>query len=291
MIHSTQTLYLEKKYGLLKAVELLNEGGWKNIDVTCTLDNNFYYTDEYLNFANRLNKYAANNGISFIQAHAPFGRSTWDYDKMKEEILWKFPRMFEFLGALGVENVVVHPIHCMRHYGNVELLYQMNMEFYTSLVPYAKSSGVNIALENMWHYHPVAGYICDSVCSDPKELARYYDTLKHHGVFTVCLDLGHVALTGREPEQVIRELGNERIGCIHAHDVDYKSDLHTLPGASKLNWEEITRALGEINYQGSFNLEADSFYEGFPEQMELDVIRFMEKTARTLAAKVDGYGK
>ena len=290
MIHSTQTLHLEKRYGLIKAVEMLVEGGWKNLDVTCEYDRDFYYNDEYKSLAERLKEYASKNGVSFIQGHAPFGRYDWDLNKMKEEYLWRFPRMFEFLGALGVKNVVVHPIHNLRHYGNEEALFETNMEFYTSLVPYAKSSGVNIAIENMWHYHPVARYICDSVCSAPEELARYYDTLKHHGVFTVCLDLGHVALTGREPERVIRQLG-ERIGCLHVHDVDYKTDLHTLPGASKLNWEEITRALGEIDYKGSFNLEADYFFRGFPEELENDVIKFMEKTARTLATKVDAYRK
>ena len=81
----------------------------------------------------------------------------------------------------------------------------------------------------------------------------------------------------------------DRLGCIHAHDVDYVADLHTLPGTVKINWDNVCRALGEINYRGSFNLEADNFFKGFPEEHHPAVAKFMADTTRVFADKVDLY--
>ena len=108
-------------------------------------------------------------------------------------------------------------------------------------------------------------------------------------MFTVCLDIGHVALCGREPEDAIRIIGRDRLGCIHAHDVDYISDLHVLPGTSKINWDAVARALGEIDYRGSFNMEADRFFDGFMEEHFPTVAKFMADTARIIANKIDLY--
>ena len=143
----------------------------------------------------------------------------------------------------------------------------LNVDFYKSLAPYAKKCGVKIAIENMWQTHPVSRHITDDILADPSDLVRMYDTLADPEAFTICLDLGHVALCGREPDAAIRTIGNERLGALHVHDVDYVSDLHTLPGVSKINWNNVCKALADINYRGSFNLEADSFFLGFPDNM------------------------
>ena len=45
--------------------------------------------------------------------------------------------------------------------------------------------------------------------------------------------------------------------------IDYVDDLHTLPGVEKINWENVCRALGEIDYKGEFTLEADNFLKNF----------------------------
>ncbi len=98
------------------------------------------------------------------------------------------------LRDVGIRQVVVHPLQRGRYYGHEQELFDMNMEFYRSLAPYAREAGVRIAIENMWQNHPVNGHIVDDVCANPHELAAYYDTLDDPDCFTVCLDLGHVAL-------------------------------------------------------------------------------------------------
>ena len=281
MKHSTQTRFLAKKYGVERAVDMITGVGF---DVDISFQNNLFdLTDRSL--PSRIIKIVGERGKSFVQAHAPYGGG---YDNYTQNLIPTFPRVFEIAAELGIPNVVVHPLQQGRYYGNEERLFDMNMEFYHSLLPLSKATGVRIAIENMWQRHPITSVICDDVCAPPDDMARYYDTLNDPEHFTVCLDLGHTALCGREPENVIRKLGS-RIGCIHAQDVNYQADLHMLPGSAKIKWDNVCRALAEVNYPGTFNLEADCFYENFlPEQYET-VLKFMNDIAKSFAAKIEEY--
>ncbi len=285
MLYSTQTDFLVRKYGIDAGVDMLIEAGFPALDYSMFSLTEAPFTDDYREVAARIKAKADAAGVRFVQAHAPFNSKR---AFTVENIVPKLPRVFEFASLLGIKNIVVHPIQDGKYYGNEQRIFDLNVEFYKSLAPEAKKWGVRIAIENMWQRHYVAGYICDDILADPYELARMYDTLNDPEAFTVCLDLGHVALCGREPEDAIRILGS-RIGCLHVHDVDYVSDLHTLPGVSKLHWDNILRALADVGYSGSFNLEADAFYYGFiPEQYKL-AARYMNDITRVYAEKLEEY--
>ena len=285
MLFSNQTEFLGGKYGLVRAVEMMIEAGYPAIDISMFDIHACPFTDDYREVADTLNAMAAETGVKFVQAHAPFGA----YDRYVNEMIPLLPRAFEFCSLLGIESMVVHPIMRGHYYGHEQEHFDMNIKFYQAIAPLARTNKVKIAIENMWDRHPVTGRICDHVCADPHELCRYYDTLNDPEIYTVCLDLGHVALCGREPEDAVRIIGRDRLGCIHAHDVDYISDLHTLPGAARLNWDAVARALGEIDYKGVFNMEADCFLAGFMEEHYPAVTKFMADTARVIANKIDLY--
>ena len=285
MLFSNQTEFLGGKYGLVRAVEMMIEAGYPAIDISMFDIHACPFTDDYREVADTLNAMAAEAGVKFVQAHAPFGA----YDRYVNEMIPLLPRAFEFCSLLGIESMVVHPIMRGHYYGHEQEHFDMNIKFYQAIAPLARTNKVKIAIENMWDRHPVTGRICDHVCADPHELCRYYDTLNDPEIYTVCLDLGHVALCGRGPEDAVRIIGRDRLGCIHAHDVDYISDLHTLPGAARLNWDAVARALGEIDYKGVFNMEADCFFAGFMEEHYPAVTKFMADTARVIASKIDLY--
>ncbi len=285
MRFSSTTDYLSKKYGEEEAVKMLIEAGYTAIDFSMFNTSRLPFTDDYREMAEKLLKLTRESGVVFNQAHAPFTSRTEVYEN---ELLPLMPRAFEFASLLGIKNIIVHPRQNGRYYGREEELFEKNVEFYTALKPIAKKYGVKMAIENMWQRHPIAKYICDDVCAPPEELARLYDTLNDPEVFTVCLDLGHVALCGREPEDAIRYLG-KRIGCLHVHDVDYKDDLHTLPGVAKINWDSVCRALADIDYTGDITLEADNFYLGFLPEMHKTATKFMADTAKSLVEKIKFY--
>ena len=286
MLFSNNTGMAQKKFGELEGVKKIIAAGFPAIDMSLWQGSwLFTYEGDKLALVKEMKKIADDSGVIFNQAHAPFGKA----DIFYENYLPRFPEMFEYCGILGIKNVVVHPVMPTRYYGNEEALFDTNMEFYTSIKPLAENSGVKIAIENMWEYHPQKKQIVDSVCSDPYELCRYYDTLNDGKNFTVCLDLGHVGLCNREPEDVIKIIGGDRLGALHVHDVDYISDLHTVPGGSKLNWDNICRALGEIDYKGEITLEADNFFRKFDDEFYPTVLKFLSDTARFLAERVDSY--
>ena len=284
MIISTQTLFLAKQYGLVKSVEMLADAGFDAIDISMDDVSSPIFGEGYREFAEQLLAVARERGVKFIQAHAPFGGG---YNNYINNLLPYMPRAFEFCSLVGIRNIVVHPPQPMRYYGNEQKIFDMSIEFYKSLAPVAKQYGVRIAIENMWQRHPINQNIVDDIIADPAELARMYDTLADPETFTVCLDIGHVALCGREPEDAVRTVGGERLGCLHVHDVDYRSDLHTLPGVSKINWQRVCEALAEVDYKGAFNLEADNFYLGFIPEQHAIAAKFMADISRAFANKIE----
>ena len=110
----------------------------------------------------------------------------------------------------------------------------------------------------MFQKDPLRKCIVADTCSNVDEFIRYIDTLNSPQI-TACLDVGHVALplSDLTAAEVIRKLGHDRLGALHIHDNDYTRDQHMLPYLGKLDWMEIAKALGEIDYQGDFTYEVN----------------------------------
>ena len=283
MLHSTNTASIAPVIGMYPCLSTLIEAGFPAIDVSLT-KYEFIKEDDYKEQALKIRSFVEERGVIINQVHAPFaGREIYTNEHIPH-----LPRILEFAGLLGAKVAVVHPIHGDPFFVNKDKLFDENIEFYKSLAPFAKAAGIKIALENMWKRRPGSNYIDDSTYADPFELAKAYDTLNDPEAFTVCLDIGHVAICGREPADAIRILGS-RIGALHVHDVDYINDSHTLPGQGKLDWEEICRTLAEIGYDGDFTLEADCFTKNYPPELLLQATRFMSEVAKYYAGRVEYY--
>lgn len=284
MLYATSTTQLNHAFGLDRCMELLMDAGFPAIDIDLGSDNGYLFEDTWKETADRIKAMADSRGVVFHQAHAPFGGG---YDHYTNVLVPQLPRVFAFAGRVGIKQVIVHPLQRGRYYGHEKELFDMNMDFYRGLAPYAREAGVKIALENMWQGHPVNGHIVDDVCADPHELAAYYDTLNDPETFTICLDIGHVALCGREPQDAVRIIGHDRLGALHIHDVDYVHDLHTLPGQGRINWNEVCRALADVRYTGCMTLEADSFLARYDRDFMPIASRFMADCVRHLAEKTE----
>lgn len=286
MLFSNLTGPLCKQYGLVRAVEMMQDAGFPAVDITMAKTHEDIHGDNYRAVARRLVAISERTGLQYVQAHAPYGGHR---RRFFDEQMPYLPRAFEFCSLVGIPAMVVHPLVDGRYYMNADRFYDMNMEFYSSLIPMAKACGVKILIENMWDRHPVTGNICDSACAPPEEMVRYFDGLNDPDTFGICLDLGHVALCGREPEDAICTIGHDRLGYLHVHDVDYVNDLHTIPGAGRINWDNVCRALGEIDYTGVFNMEVHGIYSHIPSELHMSATRYFADTARTLADRLEQY--
>lgn len=242
-------------------------------------------SDAWREHALSLKEAAARCGMGFSQAHAPFpssrGEEPYDSDIRK----WIL-RSMEAAALMGVHNIVVHPVQELEYATNEEKLWEENLEFYRGLIPYCEEYGIRICAENMWQWDKRRNYIVDSVCARPDEFVRLLDELDSPWVVG-CLDLGHCALVGREPQDVIRAMGAKRLQALHVHDVNYVRDCHTMPFMESLDWEAITRALAEIGYEGDFTLEADEFLRGLPPELMPEASVLMAKTGRYLMKRIE----
>ncbi len=247
----------------------------ENIEATCKM----------------LKETAEKHGLIFNQAHAPYPCYMCMPDKEKMDAYNKKTkdgviRSIKAAALVGASVIVVHPID----YPDKEKQKQFNIDFYNSLLPYCKEYGIKIALENMWTYNnDTERKIVPNVCSYAKDLAEYYDELNPE-YFTICLDLGHSGLVGENAENAIRVLGKERLGALHVHDNDNYVDMHTLPYSGEMNWNEIMKALSDIEYMGDFTFEVtDKFLwscEDKPELMKY-AFKLLAATGKHLINKIN----
>ena len=196
-------------------------------------------------------------GIPVTQTHAPFRFSDFDDPvAYRERIYPTIVRSVEVSAAMGASIIVVHPLHYMTYAGHEEEIFQLNMDFYRSLIPVCRNCGIKVAVENMFQRDQRRGYIVHDTCSQAEEFCRYIDTLNSE-YMVACLDVGHVGLPEQIDEawDVIRKLGHDRLKSLHIHDNDYKDDRHGIPYSGKIDWDQVTKALGEIDYTGEFTYE------------------------------------
>ncbi|MBQ8600724.1 MAG: sugar phosphate isomerase/epimerase [Clostridia bacterium] len=169
-------------------------------------------------------------------------------------------RSMKIAALCGAKYWVIHPRIPKPYQVDYRRLQEENfplaIETIASYAELAKEYGIGIAVENMFKYDWDWEYVRDASCSQPDEFIRYVDTLNemYPGVFSACLDTGHVALVDQKPEDVIRTLG-KRLTCLHVHDNDLTSDMHTIPGLFKIDHVKIAEALHDVGYQGDFTLE------------------------------------
>lgn len=289
MLLSTQTDVVFAKCGIDEGLKILAAAGYDALDYSMfgmTGDTHFLNTVNPKEFARELKDKAAALGLKFNQAHAPFPCWRNGDEAYNTKMPPRIENAIKIAGLLGADSIVVHPIAYTQQ-GDVQK--EVNFKLYRSLAPIAKEYGIKIALENMWGRDSRRNYIVPNVCSFARDLCEYYDGLDDSDAFTVCLDLGHCGLVGEEPDEAIRILGHDRLGALHIHDNNYVQDNHTLPYdyGMKMNWDNITRALGEIDYKGDFTYEADGFLTRFdPSSIQVGV-NHMAALGRVLMAKID----
>lgn len=287
---------LEEKLGIPLASKMVKEAGFDACDYSLitNLESEVspYRTDSYREVAASTRKIIEAEGLVVNQTHAPFKFpfKMWDDPELfNGNVFPLMVRALEISSILGAEVCVVHPLHHLVYKGNEEKLFEMNMEYYGRLLKYAEQFNVKIGIENMWQKHRLRKNIIIDVCAEIDEFVRYIDTLNSKYA-VACLDVGHVLLPDI-PYTVgdyIRALGHDRLQALHIHDNDFSNDNHSLPYLGKQDWDDITKALGEIDYAGDFTYEvSNSLYANAPENITAAVIKLWGTVGRDLVRKVE----
>ena len=282
---------VEGRYGLEGGVKLLKEAGFDAIDygLGCMVDNAcIFNTDAYKEEAARIRKVIEDGGLHVNRTHAPFTFRKWDDEDNYNNVIYpRILRSIEVSALLGAKVVVVHPLHHFVYHGHEEEIFEKNMEFYRSLIPYCREWNIKVGVENMYQVDPRRKHIVFDTCGVKEEFVRYIDTLDSEWMVAT-LDIGHVGLPLQddEPWDFIRALGHDRLHSLHVHDNDYKGDGHTLPFLGKIDWMKVTEALGEINYDGDFTYEAN-FMGNPPDGFKHVTAKYMADVGRYLMSEIE----
>ena len=275
---STQTGSFMKHFSDREIVDILKNAGFDAIDYSffdvqrCNPD---ISDSEYKQRFTELRKYAEDKGLYFNQSHAPHPSSLTDETFTKR----RFAELITSLknsSYLGVRNIIIHPLQHLRYYTNenTEVLYEMNLEFYARLIPYCMEYNITMCTENMWQCYGNSQKIWDSTCSRAEEFIRYIDGVGSP-YLKACVDIGHTVLVGENPVRMLEMLGN-RVAALHVHDNDGIHDSHTLPFHGIIMWNEVAKALKNINYQGEITLETEGFFpKDMPKEIHPEAAKYM----------------
>ena len=285
MIISTDNGSIRDAYGDIEALRLIKKAGFDGVDYTFyDMKNDIFTMDDHslYRLADEIRQEADQLGLSFPQAHAPFGYHYGEGSDSKNYL--DIVRSFEFCARLGCHQMVIHtlkfPLAERRMDADV-----INLEYLRSFLPYAREFNVRIGVENLFIPDPKRHcYIGQHGTAN--EMNAFLDALDDP-LFTVCCDLGHAAISGTEPEDFILGMNNKRLTMLHVQDTDYRHDLHTIPYLGRQDWDHITSALAGIGYQGAMNLEVLMFYSSFPKDMYLSALKLAADAARNLAEQVE----
>ena len=300
MLLSTGIYPLITKYGEDEAIRLAAEAGFDAVDVglfepafsdgifdradVCAFNDRFFEGLDADAYAGAMRRKIEAAGLVCNQCHAPFlypGEGT-------EEGYFRAERAIRIAGILGAKHIVVHPVNFSEGRAQQK---ECNLVMYRRLGDYARASGTKIAIENVRgtdserkKFFPCGFSFADEVCD-------YYDSLNDPASFNLLLDVGHCAVVGQAPQDAIRVLGHNRLQGLHIQDNDGVGDLHNVPydAGSCLNWDAVTAALGEIDYQGDFTYEANTFLKRHNAENIHIALKYMEQLGRYLMKKIDAH--
>ncbi len=153
---------------------------------------------------------------------------------------------------MGADIIAFHPRSYIKD--NVidnEKSLEINKTNLKPIIDYAKSLGVEIALENL--------------CTFPDHEEKFYPQTSFDLVnlinalsSNVCAvwDFGHAHLNGNDQVKDVLSL-DKLLKATHVHSNKLDNDYHILPLDGTTKWDEIMRALSEIKYDGYLTLEVE----------------------------------
>ncbi len=242
------TRFGEKKYLKLK------EHGFSYIDFNMAHTESLLYTlpdkevDKLLLNEKKLMDEAK---ICISQVHGPWRWPPQDNtDEDRAERMDKMKKSIRLTSVLGCKNWVVHPI---MPFGIEDIgtqykqkTWDMNIDFMTKLLEFAKKYDVTICFENM----PMLEFSL----AKPVDILRFVKIMNDEH-FKICLDTGHVNVFDElDIKEEVERLGNY-IRVLHVHDNMANRDLHLFPKFGSINWKDFVDGLKNINYNGVFSME------------------------------------
>lgn len=262
MLLSTSTAILHPDilkstvYTLDKIPHILKEAGFDGADwslwALCFRDNKYFqgvltevnWKENILHLKEKMDAYS----LSCKQTHC-ISVNYKIYNQLSHSQLREMEmRCIAASAILGASWTVIHPFSPFD--GNSKRSIVFFSEYLKPLVEYAHKENVGIALENMIAHIKSP----QRFCSTAEELCMLVDYIDDPLV-GCCWDTGHANITRQNQYTSLILLGN-RLKALHINDnIGTDVDLHLLPYEGNISWDQVMKALDEIDYHNDFSFE------------------------------------
>lgn len=279
----TESLMIQRKFGILESLKLIKDAGFDCVDLTYCLDEDTspLLNGDYIAFAKKVSECLKEIDLECYQSHAPF-RLRFNEDFSLDNLHYsEIIKSMESAGIVGAKYIVVHPLVSSPEEKNLQ--FEKNVEFYKSLIPYCEKYNIKVAIENIFSWdHKRKGFLGEF--GTPEELTAIIKAL-NSPCFVACVDVGHAAIVGHEPEDFVAKMGKGIVKAIHIQDGDYQDDRHMLPTLGYFNWDNIINSLKEIEFDGVFNMEIFKFFQNIPNELIPEALKYSVKVGKFLISK------
>lgn len=217
--------------------------------------------NDYEDIFGDLIEFLKDSSITFNIAHAPihypFFFNTYykrdDIDTLKNRIL----KSLDISKEIGVKKIVIHVgTYLDKDYNyDINKSIEHNIKYLEPFVKKAIENNILIAIENGTQmekddqlFRNTAPYIDELI-----RIVEYYNKKYDKEVLGVCFDFGHANVGNLDMYNEIVKIGNKLI-VTHIHD-NYGTDSHNQPFDGTVNWDDVRKALTDINYNGELTSE------------------------------------
>lgn len=272
-------------YGMEECLGELREAGYEYLDfwlcAYCDKPDRPMHQDNWEEWVNSQKELFASYGIKTGQCHAYWRHK----NEIGEDFSWNVPleifrRNFEACRILGTNRLVFHPLQRWMPVDSEAVhkkVLDINAEWFGSMVRFAEDTGVEIHIENLFdHKHKCAPNNPAFPCSTADDILYIIDKIGSPLVKT-CLDTGHANIANQDIPAMIRKYGS-RLGSLHLND-NYGligpiyEDVHLFPGFGRIEWPEVMRALAEVGYSDTLNMEVIGEMSRVPRAVRLDQLK------------------
>ena len=285
---SIETGWLRRRYDDFTALKMIKEAGFDAVDYTFGCSDDQPEKDilegDYLKKAYELRDYMDKIGIECSQAHTPLEFRYTEKPDLTTASYARNIRSMEIASVLGADNIIVHGLGIVYAEGIDYIEY--NTKYLRTYLPYCEKYNIKVSYENSCAISKEKKAVPIPGVHTAEEYMRFIDLIGNEW-FNICVDTGHAAVVGMEPEVFIRGLNNKYLKALHVHENDRSRDQHLLPYSGNFDWDKITAALKEINYNGDFTFESTNFFAPIPNELIEDALRYCAKMGRFLINKIE----
>ncbi|MBO4368181.1 MAG: sugar phosphate isomerase/epimerase [Clostridia bacterium] len=214
-------------------------------------------------------------GIRVRYVHIPFDYPRDGTDEDWERFTLASMRAIDQAAAWGADCAAIHPRCFMTAEYDADSEYADAVAFLRPYCEHASKRGLQLGIEIMRGAGASAPARIRRFATDTDVLIRLADEMGTG----ICWDTGHANISLQDQGKCIRKVG-KRLKMVHINDNFAEDDVHLAPFLGRIGWDEVVKALREIGYAGSMNLEVNS--NRLPESLRRPYTAYMAASGRLL---------